>query len=313
MALESRMYVGLDVGGSSVKGARVDAEGNIAERLQQAVVRTSGEALLAQLEEVVRGLSGDEPSGHVSGVGIGLPGIVDRTSRVRVAPTLPVLNGVSVGEELTRRLGVRVTAENDANAAALAEALRGAGRGADNVLYLTVGTGVGAGLVLGGRIWSGRQGYAGEIGHIQVDPEGVPCGCGSRGCLETVAGAPGWVRRAQALLASRDSSLKGRGLDAMAIAEAAFEDDPVALEVMEGAARALAVGIAAALDLLDIERVVIGGGVATSGRFLLDRIVEETRRRTFPQIFEACTFRLAELGEDAGIVGAACVAVLAEA
>lgn len=311
-SMESQMYIGLDVGGTFLKGARIDWAGNVAAQLHEPVASKSSEELLAQLEAAVRSLAGGDPASLVTGVGIGLPGIVDNThSRVRVAPTLPILDGVAVGEELTRRTGVPATAENDANAAALAETLRGAGRGAENVLYVTLGTGIGAGLILGGRIWEGRSGYAGEIGHIQVEPNGVPCRCGSNGCLETVAGAPGWVRRAEAAIATRESTLCGRTLDPSVIAEAAFEDDAVAVEVVDGAARALAVGIAACLDLLNIERVVIGGGMATAGKFLLDKIVAETRRRTFPQVFEDCTFRLAELGGDAGVIGAACVAVVA--
>lgn len=312
-SIEGQMYIGLDVGGSTLKGARIDGSGSIASRMEESVARGSAEALLAQLEAAVRSLAGGEdPASLVSGIGVGLPGIVDRaTQRVRVAPTLPALNGVAVGEDLTRRTGIPATAENDANAAGLAEALRGAGRGADNVLFVTLGTGIGAGLVLGGRIWQGFSGYAGEIGHIQVDPDGVECGCGSRGCLETVAGVPGWIRRAEVALKTRDSVLKGRPLDPAAITEAALEDDAVALEVVDGAARALAVGLAAALNLLNVERVVIGGGMATAGLFLLDRIVAETRRRTFSQVFADCSFRLAELGGDAGVIGAGCVAVVA--
>ena len=186
---------------------------------------------------------------------------------MRSAPNVPALDGLHVGDELEARTGRASFAENDANAAALAEAWLGAGRGARHVLYVTLGTGVGGGLVFDGRIWLGRNGYAGEIGHIQVEPDGIPCGCGSWGCLETIAGVPRWTRRAEALLATgRASTLAGRSpLDPQVIVEAARGEDAVALEVVDGAARAVGVGVAAVLDLLNVDRVVVGGGVASAG------------------------------------------------
>jgi glucokinase len=222
-----------------------------------------------------------------------------------------VLNGFALAEEMKKRTSLPTFLENDANAAALAEAWRGAGRGSQDQLFVTLGTGIGAGVVLGGRVWSGKSGYAGELGHIQVDPEGPPCGCGSRGCLETVAGIGGWVRRAEgALAAGRDSSLRGERLDPESIVRAARGGDGLANEVVSGAARALGVGIGAALNLLNLDRVVVGGGVAAAGDFLLERIVAETKARTFAQVFADCSFRLAELGGDAGVVGAARVAMV---
>jgi glucokinase len=307
------MYVGLDVGGTFLKGARLDAAGNVAAQIQEPIRKRTTEELLAQLAAAVRALAGSDDAGSiVTGIGVGLPGIVDRASRVRVAPNVPVLDGLAVGDELKRLTGVGAEAANDANAAALAEAYRGAGRGADNVLFVSLGTGVGAGVILGGRIWSGASGYAGEIGHIQVVQDGVKCGCGSWGCLETVVGIPGWERRARAALdAGRPSSLASvELLDPKTIVEAAFDGEALALELLDEAARALSVGIAASLSLLNIERVVIGGGVANAGPILMDRVVEQTRLRTFPQVFADCTFRLAELGSDAGVIGAATLAML---
>lgn len=305
-----RSFAGLDVGGTFLKGARVAETGEVDSRLHEPVARDA-EALLDQVARAVVSLGGGT---RLAGVGIGVPGIVERGgSRVRVSPNLPALNGVAVGEELSRRLGVPVFLENDANAAALAEAWLGAGRGAESLLCVTLGTGIGAGLVLQGRVWSGRSGYAGEIGHIQVEDGGFPCGCGSRGCLETVAGIPGWRRRAEAGLAARESSLRGKDLDPAVIVEHARAGDRLALEVVDGAARAIGIGIAAVLDLLNLDRVVLAGGVAAAGPFLLDRIVEETRQRTYPQVFADCGFRPAELSADAGVVGAARVAMTATA
>ena len=301
--------IGLDIGGTFLKGARVDAAGRIVARIREPIAKSSGEALLTQLTRAVASLEDGVPAA-ARAVGIGLPGIVERASHVRVAPAVPVLNGLPVGEDIARRTGRAAFLENDANAAALAEAWLGGGRGEACLLCVTLGTGIGGGLVLDGRVWAGHSGYAGEIGHIQVEPDGVPCPCGSRGCLETIAGAGGWKRRAEALLASRASSIRGRELDPKAISEAARAGDAVAIEVVDGVTRALGIGIAAALDLLNLKRVVIGGGVADAGELLLGRIVAETRKRTFPQVFADCSFRLAELGGDAGVIGAARVAML---
>jgi glucokinase len=304
-------YVGLDVGGTFLKAALVTADGEVRARLHQPIARESAEALLGQLASATAQL--ESGSGPSAGVGIGLPGIVNRrTGKLYRPPNLPVIDGVDAAAELSRRTGRRAVAENDANAAALAEAWKGAGRDAENVLAVTLGTGIGGGIVLGGRIWSGTSGYAGEIGHIQVDPGGVPCGCGSRGCVETFAGAPHWARRArEALALARPSRLHGQSLDPAVIVEAARAGDEVALDVVDGAARALGTGIGAALNLMNLDRVVIAGGVAAAGPFLLERIVGYTGQRIFPHVFADCSFRLAELGGDAGVVGAARAAMVA--
>ena len=304
-------YIGLDVGGTFLKGARIDADGTVLARLHEPIRKGTSAEILGQMAGAVESL--EKGAGPCLAVGVGVPGIVEMTrGRVRSAPNVPALDGLKVAEELEARTGRAAFAENDANAAALAEAWLGAGRAASHVLYVTLGTGVGGGLVFDGRIWMGRNGYAGEIGHIQVEPDGHPCGCGSWGCLETIAGVPGWARRAEALLAAgRSSSLIGRSpLDPQVIVEAARGDDAVALEVVDGAARAIGVGVAAVLDMLNVDRVVVGGGVAAAGFFLLERITEEARRRTFPHVFADVTFRLAELGADAGVVGASRVGMI---
>jgi glucokinase len=302
--------IGLDVGGTSLKSARVDGAGQVLEHLEEAVRKQTQSALLEQMQGAVRRL--ETVHGPCSAVGVGLPGIVDANSgRVRNAPNVPVLNGVDVAAEMQRRTGRPSFAENDANAAALAEAWMGAGRGAERMLFVTLGTGVGGGLVFDGRTWGGRSGFAGEVGHIQVDPAGVPCGCGSWGCVETIAGVPGWERRARAALPGRDSVLREAALlDPATIVAAAREGDTLALELVDEAASAVATGVAAALDLLNLDRVVIGGGVSRAGLLLLDRIVEHARRRTFAHVFADACFRLAELGAEAGAVGAARVALL---
>jgi len=305
------MYVGLDVGGTNLKGARVAEDGSVEARLHEPVARERGEDLLEQLRRAVQTLSGGS---RPDAVGVGVPGIVDhRTSRLQGAPNLPALAALKdadLAAELTHRVACPAFLDNDGNAAGLAEAWLGAGRGASSLLHVTLGTGVGGAVILDGRLWRGQSGYAGEIGHIQVDPQGVPCGCGSVGCMETVVGIRGWVRRAAELRASRATRLKDVALEPATIVAAAREGDAVALQVVDEVARCLGQGLGGLLNALNFERCTIGGGVSAAGPFLLERIVRETRSRCWANVFENCSFRLAELGNEAGVVGAARVAMV---
>lgn len=304
--------VGLDLGGTFLKGARLDPAGKVLARLHEPVDRETPGALFDQLGRAVKRLEAE--AGPAGAVGLGVPGIIESsTGRVRSAPNLPVLDGLAVGEELSRRVGRPAYGENDANAAALGEVWLGAGRGGQVVLYVTLGTGVGGAVVIGGRVFEGASGYAGEIGHVQIDPRGRPCGCGSWGCVETVAGSAGWVYRAEQARQARTSSLRGLPLDPKVIVTEAKAGDAAALEVVDGTAQALGAGLAGALNLLNPDRVVIGGGVSAAGPFLLDRIVAEIRRRTFAHVFAAAQIRLAELGADAGAIGAGRVAMVGQA
>ncbi len=308
-------YVGLDVGGTNLKGARVSGEGAVLASLHEPIVRDSGERLLDQLERAVARLVEGQADAVV---GVGVPAIVDHGARrMRAVPNLPSLAAFAnrdLGGILERRLGRSVVIENDAKAAGLAEAWKGGGRGVPSLLYLALGTGVGGALILDGRLWAGKSGYAGEVGHLGVEPEGEPCGCGSRGCLETIAGSFGWMRRAEAAVRRHPTSLLARRtLEPATIVDAARAGDATALEVVDGVARALGQAMGGLLNALNLDRVVIGGGVAAAGEFLLDRVVRETQARSWPQTFADCSFRLAELGADAGVVGAARVAMLASA
>lgn len=304
----ARDVIGLDLGGTFLKAARVAADGTIGRRLREPVSGDSADELLSQMARAVRTLEGDGP---VPAVGLGIPGIIEpRDGCAHGVPNIPAIEGLPVGAALEERCGRRAFAANDANAAALAESWLGAGRDVESMLLVTLGTGVGGGLVFDGALFTGLAGYAGEVGHIQVDPNGVRCGCDSWGCIETIAGAAGWVRRAEAAMAGQPSTLAGRALDQEVIVDAARQGDAVALEVLEGTARALGAGIAAVLNLLNLERIVIGGGVSAAGPILLDRIVAEAKLRTFPAVFAGCSFVPAALGSDAGVVGAARVAQL---
>ncbi len=306
-AVVGGMSLGFEIDTNILRAASVDGLGHIVSRFEQPTAKESLDRLLEQCVAAVRSLeaAGGEPA---RAVGIAIPGIVLDGTQVSLCANLPMLSGATTRDELSKRLGRPVFLENDANAAALAEAWHGAGRGANSLLFVTIGTGLGAGVVLGGHIWSGETGYAGEIGHFQIDPDGATCGCGSRGCLQTIAGAQGWARRARDAMAGRASKLQDKALDQKSIIEAASEGDPVAAEVVSGAAQALGIALGAAISLLNPARVVIGGEAATVGTYLVERISQEVQRRTLPKVFSSCAFRASELGGDGCVLGASRVA-----
>ncbi len=302
----SAHHIGIEIANGVARVARVNGAGRAVARDEHPLVTTSVETIVGQLTAAVHRIDGAGAE-SARAVGVAIPGIV-ASDRVSLSAHLAVLDGVPLGGELARRLGRPVLLENDANAAALAEAWQGAGREGRSVLYVSLGVGIGAGVVIDGLIWSGPSGYAGEIGHLQVDESGTLCGCGLAGCLETVVGADGWVRRARGALRTRSSKkLDPATVDQAAIVAAAAEGDRIALDVLHGAGQALGRALAAAIVLLNLDRVVIGGGPAACP-MLLDEVIAEARRRTLPRAFAGCVFRLSALGEGACVLGAARVA-----
>src|SRR4051794_20575027 len=179
--------IGVDLGGTNLRVAVVDDRGNLLEKLTTGTEVARGrDAVITEMTADVQQLVGKfKDAGTLLGIGIGVPGIIDMyTGMVHESPNLPGWHNYPVRDDIERRLGTRVILENDANAAAMGESWLGAGRGYDSMCMFTLGTGVGGGIILNGRIWHGMTGMAGELGHFTVEPEGPPCGCGNRGCLE---------------------------------------------------------------------------------------------------------------------------------
>ena len=231
--------------------------------------------------------------GPVRACGIGMPGQLDprRTALVR-AINLPGWIDIPIPKLLSVRLARPVVLENDGNCAAWGEYLAGAGRGTSSLVLFTLGTGVGGGIVLDGHLWAGGGGAAGALGHLVVDPDGPPCGCGQRGCLEQFASASAVARRF------------GRGSADAAFA-AARAGDPVAVDAVEAAQRGLAIAVANMIHALQPEVVVIGGGMAAAGDALLAPVREDVKRRVRPAWLERTRIEVATLGDDAGWIGAA--------
>jgi glucokinase len=302
--------VGIDVGGSAIKGEVLDAEHR---PLATARTPTPGgsapagdpgdadgtvvlDAVAALARELLRAVpAGGPPPGAI---GVGVPGIVEPATGVVVFSANLGWRDVPVGRELGDALGRPVVVSHDVAAAGLAELRLGAGRGAQDVLFVVIGTGVAAAALVGGRLLVGGAGQAGEIGHLRLRPDGPTCGCGGRGCLETLASA-----RA---VAAAYTARTGRTVRGAAEVVAALPTDPDARAVWADAVGALADGLLITQAVLAPARVVLGGGLAAAGRALLDPLERALRERATVQ--RVPELRLAELGERAGVVGAALAA-----
>jgi glucokinase len=315
--IDDNIIIGIDLGGTTIKGALVTGEGEIIHEVRFETEQRSSDRLLEQIVETIHILRGDDRArGRASAVGIGIPGLVNlKSKRIEVMPNLPPLSDVDIISELTSQSGLPVVIDNDANAAAYAELQAGAARGRRDVFFVTLGTGIGSGLIIDGKIYRGATGFAGEFGHMTIDPEGIECACGNIGCLETIASGPNIVRRTrERLYRDRTSSLsrlaipRDRELTAEDIARAASEGDEMAQVMMERTGMFLGIAIAAVVNLLNVEMVVMGGGVMEAGDLILKPTVKETRRRAFPPSFNSCEIAIARLGPSAGVIGAALLA-----
>ena len=306
--LEPR-YVGIDLSGPVLRAALVDQNGQIEERRE---ARTDVDQILNQVAQVVANLRGSSP--RIEAVGIAIPGLVNRnTDRVVVSRDLPSTVREDMHAEFMKASGARVEIENDANAAAYGEYKVGAGRGSRDMFYITIGEGIGGAIILDGKLWTGASGFAGEFGHITIDAEGIECECGNTGCLETLASAPSIVRRANdRLYRDGTSSLSklaiNKNFTADDVAHEAKNGDDFSMMMIERTGRYIGIGVASVLNLLNIERVVLGGGVMDAGELILNPIIHEARRRAFQPCFEATQIVAATLGPDAASIGVAMLA-----
>jgi len=299
----------MHLSGPRLQAALVNDSGQVLERREATI---SPKTMVQQVATIARELGSQ--GGDVSALGFGIPGLVNRqTDVVIVSPDLPTGIRENLHKELTEATGLRVELENDANAAAYGEFKVGAGRGSHNIFYMMIGNGIGGAIILDGKLWTGTSGFAGEVGHITIDTEGIQCVCGNTGCLETVASAPSIVRRARERL-HRDStsSLSRLGLNkdftADDVAHEAKEGDDFALMMIERTGKYIGTGVASVINLLNIEKIILGGGVMDAGSLILNPIIQEARRRAFQPCFEATQIVAGTLGRDAITVGAAMLA-----
>jgi glucokinase len=312
----NQIIVGIDIGGTAIKMALLSSEGEIISKgLEPTPVAQGEDGVLQKIAEMLHALLAQTQTAkeQVAGIGIGVPGPVDAENGiVREAVNLNWKQPVKLKEKLERLTGLPVYVDNDANNAALGEMWRGAGQGANDLVAITLGTGVGGGVILHGRIIHGINGVGGEIGHMTMEPTGGPlCNCGKTGCLETYASASAVIR--EGLKAAQDGTspqlariLSQHGkIKAKDVLDAAKAGDEASVAIVDQAAFYLGLALSHLANVLNPAKFVLGGGMSAAGEFLFSRIRDVFRRYvTFPYVADSCEILPAKLGNDAGVIGA---------
>jgi len=309
------LFIGVDLGGTNVDMGIVNTSGQVcAKRIFPAEIEEGEKKLFDKIAfniiELQKCLKGSD---FIGGIGVGIAGLVNSKDGVlQKAFNLKGWLNVPVKDNLEKRTGYKVFVDNDANLAALGESMFGAGKGVENLLTVTLGSGVGGGLILNGRIFHGKDDGAGEIGHTIIDRNGPLCTCGRRGCVEAFVGKHAIIRSVREKFDKyEDSILKKYDLNKLSpkdVSSAALMGDKLSIDVMTRAGEALGVGAANAANLLGLERIVIGGGLANAGDLILKPAREKLKEIALkPQSVEIVR---AALGEDAGFIGAAALAIM---
>ncbi len=310
-----RVVIGVDLGGTNLRTAILSPEGEIFDRHKEATYASDGwQKVVGRLTEnikrqrdvaVQKGLK-------VDAVGVGAPGVIQVDQGIVVkSPNFPDWNNLPLKELLEKTLRIPVFIENDANAAALGEQWRGAGKGIRSMILLTLGTGVGGGIILDNKIWHGADGMAGEIGHMTLIPDGRPCTCGNTGCLEMYASARGIVQSYREALGTPGvpPSDAREPITSERVYEAARAGSGIGVRVMKEMGRMLGIGIASLINIFNPERIVIGGGVKDAWPLFIDATREEIMKRAFEVPARRTEIVPSQLGDDAGMAGAAAVAL----
>lgn len=279
--------IGVDMGGTNLRIAAVDEQGNLIEKVTLGTrIGLGSNRVLDDMCDAIRRLSDKYQDGSkLLGIGIGVPGLMER-GMIRESSNLPGWSDTPVLQEIERRLGTRVILENDANSAAFGEKWLGAARHVKDMAIITLGTGVGGGLIFGGRIWHGMNGMAGEFGHTTIEPDGVLCGCGNRGCVEQYASASAVMRMAKAAIATGHAPALAKAassdpeFSAKAVYNLAIQGDRDARRIFQQVGRALGILIANLVESLNLPMYVVGGGVSSAWEAFSPNIFEELRQRS---------------------------------
>ena len=311
--MSKKYKIGVDVGGTNVKVALVDKTGSI---VYSDTVPTRAEMgyeytisnIIKAISDVIK--ESKVAKDAVEGIGFGFPGQIDCDNGiVRLAPNIPGWVDIPIADIVSKEFGVPVKVDNDVRCAALAELNYGAGKGTTNMICITVGTGIGSGLIVNGKLVRGASNAAGELGHIKLQMENGPlCGCGDQGCLEAFASGPAIVAMAEEYIKGGKSTkyreLAKNEITPYYVCEAAKQGDVVAKKIFEIIGTYIGTGLASVVNLLNPEKIVIGGGVADAGDFLFNPIKDALKKRTMPIQGAAVQVVHAELGNSAGVIGA---------
>jgi len=308
-------YLGIDVGGTSIKAGLVDETGQILESRRALTITDNLNGFVSTLADLVRSF---QTAASISAIGIGIPGLhSSKTNITETSPNISCLKRVNLGETLADQVHIRTVTENDANAAAYAEFACGAGVGLQHMAHITLGTGVGSGFIFNGRLFTGASGYAGEFGHtiMSAGPSqqktGRLCACGKRGCVEMFVSATGIVITAEEMMRDAPASRLHQAplpLTSEQIYDVALAGDATAINVFKETGHYLGIACANLINLLNLEAIVLGGGVIAAGDLLMNATMESARRHAFPSSYADCQIVQSKLWPDAGMIGAAMLA-----
>ena len=299
--MSKKYAIGIDLGGTNLRVALVSEDGEIARKVKKA----SPEEVLNSLSETIE----EVKQGDITGIGLGVAGLIDRENgRVFSSPNYHAVEGLDLVEGIQRKFNVPVYLENDANCAALGENARGAGKDFENFVLLTLGTGIGGGIIYKGELLDA----AAEIGHMSINAEAEKCPCGNIGCLENYASARAMIAKAVVMLEKGTESMLKNCCNGSIykitpddIYKSALEGDTLSREILRDAGRALGVGLANLINILSPEAIILAGGLIGAWNIYVQEAIKEASRRAFKDVFEAVKIIPSSLGDDAGVVGAA--------
>jgi len=292
------LYAGFDLGGTKLKYGLIDERGRLVFK-DKAASPASIDELLDLIKATWEKMKSREKK-KIEAIGFGFAGFFSlKEQKILQSPNYPSLDNFDLFPSISQFIEVPFWLDNDANMAAFGEWKCGAGRGVSSMILLTIGTGIGSGIILEGKLWHGKCGFAGELGHITVNPDGEKCKCGNQGCLEAEAAAPKIVKNYNALRKSNEN------ISAEEIFRRAKNGDKAARQSFAQAGRFLGIGLSIAISFLNPEKIILGGGAMTTGDYILPEALAEARKRSVKPAFECCSIEKARLGNDAGFIGSA--------
>lgn len=311
--MKKKYVVGVDLGGTKIYTALVDLDGNIVKEVTVKTEAQKGDAvvldkIIKTIDDVLIGTDIDE----IKAIGVGSPGPLDVENGLIVyTPNLPFKN-FNIVKPIKEKYKIDTYLDNDANVATLSEYMFGAGKGSENMVYVTVSTGIGGGAILNGSLFRGSTSNALEIGHITVMKGGLRCGCGNTGCAEALASGTAIMKRAKEAIESKvETSLKNyEEVTAKEVFLEAEKGDKVSKDILNDALSYLGITISNIANSFDPDKIIIGGGVSEAGRIVFDKIDYEMERRCLKTIYNNCKIEKAVLGSKAGVLGAAALAIL---
>lgn len=305
----SKCTIGIDIGGTNLRMALINSSGQVISRARMPSLINEGRgAFCGRMLKGISELRAEAVSSgsEICAIGAGVPGLVGNGGLIHASVNMRPLDGFNLATFLCEQTGIPAACANDANVIALGEQLYGAGRGKSSFIVVTIGTGLGSGLILERKLWKGAGGFASEFGHVTVDPGGELCPCGNQGCLERYVSADALVRSMATMSMNAEAC---RLCSAGDVALLARNGDACAQDAFDQMGRWLGIALASLSNTLNLEAVIIGGGVAASLELFEPAMKIELARRCFPEIYAGLEIRQVELGDDAGLLGAAALAL----